>query len=184
MTTRRSALVLKPLCIVLYLSAAVAANLIIAASGKPPAESAVLVVGAVLVPIVLVVRDVLHDWFGPNRWRRAAKMFALIAAGAIVSYLANGNAVTVAKASALAFAASEAIDFTVYDLLHLRPWLERSNTSNLLSATTDTLVFMWVLFGAIPFTLAFSQIMCKIAGGLVYTLIVQQRRRALLPRHA
>jgi uncharacterized PurR-regulated membrane protein YhhQ (DUF165 family) len=47
----------------------------------------------------------------------------------------------------------------------------------------DTIVFFAWAFHSVPFELAFAQIMCKIAGGVVYTLLLN-RRRALLPRHA
>jgi uncharacterized PurR-regulated membrane protein YhhQ (DUF165 family) len=162
--------------VALYLAAIVAANQIIAAHGP----SAVLYVGAAFIAFNLVARDRLHDLFGEHR---LPKMAALILTGAALSYVLNADAAKVAVASAVAFGASEAVDAVSYHALRWRPWLERSNTSNLLSATVDTIVFFQLAFGAVPIELAFAQVCAKLAGGLVYTLILN-RRRALLPRHA
>lgn len=160
----------------LYLSALVAANEIIAAHG----EAAVLYVGAGLIGFIIVARDFLHDLFEDHR---LPKMAALIATGALLSYLLNADAAKIAVASAAAFAASEAVDAVTYHAMRRLPWLERSNSSNVLSATVDTVVFLELAFGAVPAQLAVAQIACKVAGGLVYTLLLE-RRRAVLPRHA
>lgn len=157
--------------VALYLGVIVAANQIIAANGK----TVVLYVGAGLVAFNLVSRDRLHDLFADHR---VLKMGALILAGSAVSYIVNGNAATarIAEASAVAFLGSESLDAVTYGLLHKRPWLERSNTSNVLSATADTLIFFQLAFGSVPFELAFAQIACKVAGGYVYSVLLQRRR--------
>lgn len=156
----------------LYLAAVIAANQIIAAEGK----AAVLYVGAGLVGLTIVTRDRLHDLFADYR---VLKMGLLIFAGSAISYLINGNAATarIAEASAAAFAVSESLDAVAYWALHRRPWLERSNTSNVVSATADTLIFFQIAFGAIPVELAFAQIAAKVAGGYVYSVLLQRRRQ-------
>src|SRR5690349_11980498 len=113
--------------IALYLAAIVAANQIITAYGP----SAVLYVGAGLIAFNLVARDRLHDAFEEQRF---AKMAALILTGAVLSYVLNADAAKIAVASAAAFAASEAVDALSYHALRWRPWMERCNASNVLSA--------------------------------------------------
>jgi uncharacterized PurR-regulated membrane protein YhhQ (DUF165 family) len=165
--------------IVLYLAAIVAANQTIAAYGP----SAVLYVGAGLIAFNLVARDILHDAFHEHR---LAKMALLIATGAALSYTLNADAAKVALASAAAFAASEAVDAITYQAMRRRPWLARCNASNVLSAAVDTLVFFSLAFGGVPVALAFAQVCAKVAGGVVYSLLVEHRepRDALLARHA
>lgn len=163
--------------IVLYLTAIVAANQIVAAYGP----SASLYVAAGLIAFNLVARDRLHDLFAG---RRLVKMGALIATGALLSYLLNADAARIALASGVAFAASEAVDATTYHVLRWRPWLERCNASNTLSATVDTLVFLQLAFGMLPVALVFAQVCAKVAGGVVYSLLMEQRHADVLPRVA
>lgn len=165
--------------IALYLAAIVAANQIITAYGP----SAVLYVGAGLIAFNLVARDALHDAFAEHR---LPKMAALILTGAVLSYVLNADAAKIAIASAAAFTASEAVDAISYHVMRWRPWLERCNTSNVLSATVDTIVFFQLAFGGVPIALAFAQVCAKVAGGVVYSLLMERRegRDALLARHA
>ncbi len=163
--------------IALYLAAIVAANQIITEHGP----SAVLYVGAGLIAFNLVARDALHDAFEAHRF---VKMAALIITGAILSYVLNADAAKIALASGAAFAASEAVDALTYHAMRWRPWLERCNSSNVLSATVDTLVFFQLAFDAVPIALAFAQVCAKVAGGVVYSLAMERRRGAVLARHA
>ncbi len=163
--------------IALYLAAIVAANQIITVHGP----AAVLYVGAGLIAFNLVARDALHDAFDDHR---LLKMAALIATGAILSYILNADAARIALASGAAFAASEAVDALAYHAMRWRPWMERCNTSNVLSATVDTLVFFQLAFGSVPIGLAFAQVCAKVAGGVVYSLAMERRHGAVLARHA
>lgn len=164
--------------ILTYLAAIIAANQIITEYGP----SAVLYVGAGLIAFNLVARDALHDIFQHQRF---AKMALLIGTGAMLSYALNADAAQIATASAIAFGASEAIDALSYHAMRWRPWLERCNTSNVLSATVDTIIFFQLAFGGVPVALAFAQVCAKVAGGVIYSLLMQRRRQsALLPRHA
>lgn len=165
--------------VALYLVAIVAANQIITAYGP----AAVLYVGAGLIAFNLVARDALHDAFEDHR---LLKMAALIGTGAALSYILNADAAKIAVASAAAFTASEAVDAITYHMMRWRPWLERCNTSNVLSATVDTIVFFQLAFTAVPIALAFGQVCAKVAGGVVYSLLMERRehRDALLARHA
>lgn len=131
-----------------------------------------------LIGLDLVARDHLHDrWKDNHLWPRMA---ALIAAGSAVSYWIFGSSGRVAVASCLAFAAAATIDAIVYHLSRHVPWLERSNRSNIAGAATDSIVFQTVAFGwAFPFI--FAQFVAKVAGGLVWSLILNHRRREVAP---
>ena len=157
--------------VVLYLAAIVAANLSTAHFG-PEAS----VVNAFLfIGLNLTARDILHDLW--QRYR-VPKMAALILAGGLLSYLVNADAARIALASCVAFAASETADFAVYSWRHRRPWLERSNESNLASSAVDSLVFPAVAFGGpLLWVIVFGQFTAKVAGGFAWSLLLRWARR-------
>lgn len=167
-----------------YLATIIAANLITARFGP----SASIYNAFALIGLSLTTRDRLHDAWALHRTRNMA---ALIITGSAISYIATitigaGNApatiaARIALASCAAFATAETADAIIYQLIHRRPWLERSNVSNILSATLDSLVFVWVAFGN-PFTpalwpIVFGQICAKIAGGFLWSLLLARRAR-------
>lgn len=161
--------------IALYIAAAVAANLSITHFG-PDAQyiNAFLFIG-----LTIVVRDVLHDAFDR---RRLLKMVGVIGAATIISYTLNPAAGIFAVASAAAFAGSELVDAAVYQLARRLPWLARSNASNVPAAIVDSIIFPTVAFGAFSLTMSSGQIAAKIAGGLVFSLLVASaalRRRSV-----
>lgn len=158
------------LVVAAYLLAIVAANLITthyAAAGHPEAS---VYTAFGLVAFDLVARDLLHDWFAGRR--RVLVLSALIAAGAALSYLANPDSLDIAKWSAVAFAAAMTADSLVYHAARRQPWIERSNLSNVVGAATDSLVFCAGV--GFPFAVAFGQTTAKIAGGLVFALILER----------
>jgi len=156
-----------------YLAAIIVANQIVAAYG--PQASLYVAVG--LIAFVLVARDALHDMFAQHR---LLKMGALIGTGAILSYVLNADAAQIALASGVAFAASEAVDALTYHAMRGRQWLERCNASNVLSASVDTVVFLQLAFGFLPVALVVGQICAKVAGGVIYSLLMERRRAVLL----
>lgn len=127
-----------------------------------------------LIGLDLVARDKLHDaWAGRWLWLR---MGALIAVGSAVSYWLFGADGRIAVASCLAFAAAATTDAVVYHLSRRASWLERSNRSNVAAAAVDSVVFQTVAFGwAFPFI--FAQFVAKVAGGLVWSLLLNRGRR-------
>lgn len=155
--------VLKWSTVALYLGSIVVAN------------QAIVKWGAAAVPYVtlglgfctLGVRDLLHDLFGSHR---RVKMATLILVGAGLSYLVNADAALVAKGSAAAFFASETVDALTYHGLRDRPWLKRSNTSNIVGAAIDSIVFVSIVFG-FTWTLVLIQTACKVLGGLAFALV-------------
>lgn len=99
--------------------------------------------GVVWVGVALLVRDVVQDMLG----RRA--VIAGILVGAALSFLI---APSFAVASAVAFLASEALDFAVYTPLRDRGQIAAAVVaSNAAGAVVDTFLFLWIAFGSITF---------------------------------
>lgn len=156
--------------VALYLAAIIAANLTTthyAAEGHP--EVSVYTAFA-FVALDLVVRDILHDWFTGRR--RLLVLGLLVAAGSVLSYVANPDSAAVAKWSAIAFAAAMTVDGVVYHAARRLPWVERSNVSNIAGAVTDSAVFCAAL--GFPFVVAFGQVTAKVAGGVLFALVLER----------
>jgi hypothetical protein len=160
------------LLIALYLVAIVAANLAVAAFGPVITP----ITAFVLIGLDLTTRDALHD-----RWQgRAlpARMTLLIATGSLASWLINPAAGRIAVASALAFALAATTDAAVYHLARHRPWLQRANASNLVGAAVDSIAFPTLAFGALLPGIVALQFAAKVAGGLVWSLLLTRTRTA------
>lgn len=171
---------MKVVLVAVYLGAIVAANLSVAEWGpRAAAYNAFLFIG-----LDLVARDRLHDaWGGQGRTLLWLRLGVLIGTGSILSYLVSkwldvgppGLIEKVALASGLAFLVAATLDAVVYQACHRLPWLERSNRSNVVGAAADSVVFQSVAFGW-SFPLVFAQFVAKVAGGLVWSLVLARRR--------
>lgn len=151
--------------ITLYLAAAVAANLSVTFFGP----ISLPINAFVLIALDLVTRDALHEHWQDRLW---ARMFALIAAGSVISYLLNAGSGRVALASTVAFLATGLADAVVYQLLHRLPRLRRVVGSNVVSAFVDSTVFPLVAFGAPIWWAMTGQWVAKVAGGYLWALIL------------
>jgi queuosine precursor transporter len=160
--------------ILLYLSAIVAANLLVAEFGP-----GVTVLNAFLfIGLDLTTRDALHEkWQGRDLW---LKMGLLIGAGSALSFLLNQAAGPIALASLVAFAASGLVDAVAYALLGKRDRLVRVNGSNVLSAAVDSLIFPTLAFGSILWPIVLGQFAAKVVGGFVWSLVLARRNRVLV----
>lgn len=134
-----------------------------------------------LVGVVLSTKDYLYDVWGSHRVRNTA---LLIAAGSVLSFLcahwfAGSTPDFIVRKIALgsfaAFAIAESWDTLVYALMKDRPWLERSNTSNIVGAFLDSGVFVLIAFGW-AWPIVFGQFCAKVAGGFVWSLVIQHTR--------
>jgi len=162
---------------IVYLAAIVAANLITARFG--PAAS---VLNAFLfIGLNLSARDSLHD-----RWGKAAprNVLLLIAVGGLLSYLLNSGAGKIAIASVLAFALSESVDAGVYHVNRRRPYLIRSNASNVFGAAVDSVVFPVIAFGGFPIAIIALQFAAKVLGGLIWSLVLNRHARPIISDEA
>lgn len=153
----------------LYLVAIVAANLTVAWWGP----SVTIANAFLFIGLDLTVRDRLHDaWRGDSlTW----KMGALIASGGLLSYLLNRDAGSIALASSAAFAAAAAVDTVVYHLLRRRSFLIRANGSNMPSAAADSIIFPTLAFGGFLPLVTLGQFAAKVAGGFVWSLILDRK---------
>lgn len=158
------------LIVALYLTAIIAANLTVAWFGP----SVIIINAFIFIGLDLTARDRLHDaWRGHGLiW----KMGALIATGGLLSYLLNQDAGRIAIASTIAFTAAALTDAGIYQLLHKHPFLIRANGSNIPGAAVDSLLFPTIAFGVFLPWIMLGQFAAKVAGGFVWSLILNKRR--------
>lgn len=161
--------------VLVYIGAITTANLLVARYGP-----GVSVLNAfLLIGLDLTMRDWLHDIW---REHRAVKLTALIAAAGLISWALNPAAGRIAIASAVAFVVAALCDWGVYHLMRRRTWSERANTSNIVGAGADSLVFPVLAFGfPVLWVIVLGQFTAKVAGGAVWASIiamVKSRRAA------
>ena len=150
----------------MYLTAAVLANLSTSFFGA----YASILNAFLFIGLDLTARDKLHEaWHGRYLW---AKMFALIAAGSLISYLLNRNAGMIAVASLAAFGVAGLVDAIVYQYLYDKPWMVKVNGSNIFSALADSLVFPTIAFGGFLPLIVLGQFTAKVAGGFIWSWII------------
>lgn len=156
------------LLVIAYLVAIVAANLLVARYGP-----SVAILNALLfIGWDLVARDKLHEvWAGRGlAWR----MGLLILTGSMLSYLLNRDAGPIAAASFVAFLSAATVDATAYHALKHRPWMIRSNGSNLFGALVDSIVFPTLAFGGLMLGIVAGQFLAKVAGGFVWSWLLSK----------
>lgn len=149
--------------IAIYAVAMTIANLLVAKFGP-----AVTPINAfVLIGLDLALRDWLHVRL--KTWQ----MGALIAATGGLTYALNPSAGMIAVASAVAFTAAAIVDWSVFSRLS-GSWIKRSNVSNVAGAAVDSLVFPTIAFGALMPHIVAMQFLAKIAGGAIWSIIIQK----------
>ena len=152
--------------VIFYCAAMVGANLSVSYFG--PWVSPIN--AFVLIGLDLSLRDKLHErWMGQWLWW---KMAALISLSGGLSYIANPAAAKIAIASLVAFVLSGAVDALVYNWLRHKPYIQRSNGSNLAGAAIDSFIFPMIAFGAFMPMIVLLQFTAKVGGGFVWSLIL------------
>lgn len=148
---------------IIYISAICAANFSVHLFGPIATPfNAFLLIG-----LDFVIRDKLHERIGVRKI-----MLLIIIAGAI-SYAINPATDMIAIASVSAFALAALTDATVYQSLIRKPWLVKSNGSNVASSAVDSVVFPLIAFGAfIPWVVA-GQFVAKVFGGAVWSWLLR-----------
>lgn len=149
--------------ILLYASALLAANLSVAAFGP----SITPVNAFFLIGLDLALRDWLHLRL------RAWQMLILIVGTGCLTYLLNPAAGIIAVASACAFSTAALADWAVFARLR-GSWLRRANLSNVAGAAVDSLVFPVIAFGALLPQIVLMQFVAKVAGGALWSLLLQR----------
>jgi Uncharacterized conserved protein len=162
--------------ILIYVAAIAAANLVSTAFGPWASPiSAFFLIG-----LDLALRDELHDrWQGSMLWPR---MVGLITVAGAVSFAINPAAGRIAVASVVAFCAAGLVDAAVYHWLRDRPYLQKSNGSNVAGAAVDSVLFPVIAFGAwIPVIMAL-QFAAKVGGGALWSLLFSNLPQKKLPQ--
>ena len=160
--------------IVLFVASMAAANLLVAWLGPwfSPVNA------FFLVGLSMVARDRLHDrWRELGTWHFYGRMMGVISVAGFAAWVVNPAAGRIAVASATALVASALAETLVFDRLADRPWLVRSNGSNLPGSLVDTVVFTSVAFGISSTTLAVMVVQAgtKLAGGALFSLLLNPR---------
>lgn len=156
------------LLVAVYLVAIVAANLLVARYGP----SVVILNAFLFIGWDLVARDRLHEaWAGRGLvWR----MGVLILAGSALSYLLNRDAGPIAAASFVAFLLASIADWLIFHALRNRPWMVRSNLSNVAGALVDSIVFPTLAFGVLMPAIVAGQFVAKVLGGFVWSWLLSK----------
>lgn len=121
----------------------------------------------VLIGLDLTMRDILHERL--TRWELAA----VITVGGLLTWGVNPAARNIAIASAVAFICAALVDWVVYAVLRGRPWLARSNVSNVAGAAVDSLIFPTLAFGIFSPAIIVMQFAAKVGGGIVWSLVMR-----------
>jgi hypothetical protein len=67
-------------------------------------------------------------------------------------------------------------DTVAYHFLRDKPWMIRSNGSNVAGAAVDSLVFPTIAFGGLLLHIVALQFVAKIVGGLIWSKILSRRQ--------
>ena len=147
----------------IYIAALVTANLLVAWLGPwfSPINA------FVLIGLDLSLRDKLHEEWKNDKL--VLKMGGLIAVASGISYLLNPAAGSIALASFVAFALAMSADTIAYHFLRDKPWMIRSNGSNVAGAAVDSITFPTIAFGGLMPEIVALQFMSKICGGAIWS---------------
>lgn len=122
---------------VALLACILAANLVTSRYGVVPVGFGLMATaGTYFAGVTFILRDAVQDAAG-KRWA-----FAVIAAGAILSFVLADP--FIALASAAAFLASEVADLLVYTPLRKRGYIRAALASNSAGAFVDTVIFLTI----------------------------------------
>ncbi len=114
-----------------------------------------------------VIRDKLHDRIGIQ------KMMVLIVIAGAISFAMNPATDMIAIASVVAFALAAVTDAGAYQCLIRKPWLVKSNVSNVTSSAVDSIVFPLIAFGAFMPWIVLGQFAAKVFGGAVWSWLLR-----------
>lgn len=163
---------MRPFAVVVYICAVALANVLVSAFG--PAWS--VVNAFFLIGLDLSLRDYLHDGF---RGRRAVKLGAMIVSGGALAYIVDPTSGRIALASSAAFIIAAIADSLAYHLLRRREWIARSNGSNVVGASVDSVLFPALAFGLpLLWPIVLGQFVAKVAGGALWSLVIERVWRA------
>ena len=123
-----------------------------------------------LIGLDFVIRDQLHERIG------FIKMLGLIIMAGLFSFLVNPASGLISLASVSAFLVANAADATIFQMLIKRPWMIKSNGSNIVGAALDSVIFPLIAFGVFIPSVVVGQFIAKVFGGLVWSYILRSRK--------
>lgn len=150
--------------LIAYAVAMVAANLLVATFG--PSISPIN--AFLLIGLDLTLRDWLHVRL--KTWQ----MGGLIVGTGALTYLLNPAAGMIAVASAVSFLVAALVDWVVF-VKTTGSWIKRANISNSAGAAVDSLLFPTIAFGALMPEIVALQFFAKIAGGAVWSFLLEKK---------
>lgn len=152
------------IAIAAYAAAMILANLTVAAFG--PWVSPIN--AFFLIGLDLALRDWLHVRL------KVWQMGSLIAFTGALTFILNPAAGQIAVASAAAFTAAALVDWGTFARLR-GSWMFRANGSNVAGAAVDSIVFPTLAFGVLMPHIVALQFLAKVAGGAVWSWILNRR---------
>lgn len=155
------------IAIAAYAAAMILANLTVAAFG--PWVSPIN--AFFLIGLDLALRDWLHVRL------KVWQMGSLIAFTGGLTFILNPAAGQIAVASAAAFTAAALVDWGTFARLR-GSWMFRANGSNVAGAAVDSLMFPTLAFGVLMPHIVALQFLAKVAGGAVWSWILNRRLEA------
>lgn len=150
--------------LIAYAVAMVAANLLVSTFG--PSISPIN--AFLLIGLDLTLRDWLHVRL--KTWQ----MGGLIVGTGALTYLLNPAAGMIAVASAVSFLVAALVDWAVF-VKTTGSWIKRANISNSAGAAADSLLFPTIAFGALMPEIVALQFLAKIAGGAVWSFLLEKK---------
>jgi len=149
-----------------YVAVLLGANLLVSIFGP----SITPALAFFLIGFDLTLRDWLHLKI------QAWQMGGLIAFAGLLTYLVNPAAGMIAVASSVAFTAAALVDWAAFTRLR-GSWLYRANGSNVAGAAVDSLLFPTIAFGALMPHIVLAQFAAKVAGGAVWSAVLNKFNR-------
>jgi len=153
-----------------YIGSIVIANWATSTFGLVPAGFGLLVTaGTYAAAAALILRDGVQVYLGK------LAVVASIAAGIALSYLLADPFIAVA--SAVAFAASEVVDWGVFSKVRGRSIALAVLASSIVAAPVDTVLFLWIAGFDLTFEAVAGQVIVKTAMALIAAAVIAVRAR-------
>jgi uncharacterized PurR-regulated membrane protein YhhQ (DUF165 family) len=150
--------------LIAYAVAMIAANLLVATFGP----SVTAINAFLLIGLDLTLRDWLH--FRLKTWQ----MGGLIIGTGLITYGLNPASGMIAIASAVSFLAASIVDWAIF-VKTTGSWIKRANVSNTAGAAVDSLLFPTIAFGALMPEIVALQFVAKVAGGAVWSYVLEKK---------
>lgn len=152
--------------ITLYLTALVAANLIVKHFGA----SGLWFASAFLIPFDYFTRCILHETL--KGFKLVMVLILLTLVSSFITVVINYEAMEIALASVAGITSVQIVAGLIYQAFKQRSYLFKVNVSDAVAATVDSLVFQFIAFGVFDWTITVGQIAIKIIGGLFWYFVI------------